>query len=167
MNYIYYDVKKGERIEKRIIIIKKILEAYWSSNYDTKYHKKDFDEMNSTIPRKVINGDRCVPHSLQRGDSVSVTFGSKCGPLQSSLVIFSVLFDLSSRNLFDGTDSVIQCAFNVFFSFLLSILSLHKLQWEEKRERKKKEEVLKTQQSFDYENINTIKKSWRDKINDQ
>jgi len=28
MNYIYYDVKKGERIEKRIIIKKKILEAH-------------------------------------------------------------------------------------------------------------------------------------------
>jgi hypothetical protein len=28
-----------------------------------------------------------------------------------------------------------------------------------REEREKKEEVLKTQQSFDYENINTIKKS--------
>jgi len=125
------------------------------------YHKKDFDEMNSRTPRKVINGNRKVSHSLQRGDSVSVTFGSKCGPLQSSLVIFSVSLDLSSRDLFYGTNSVIirasmclQCCF--FFPFISPISSQITMRREE---REKKKEVLKIQQSFDYENINTIKKS--------
>lgn len=102
--------------------------------------KKDFDEMNSTTPKKVINGDRSVPHSLQKGDSVSVTFGSKCGPLQSSLVIFSVSLDLSSRDLFDCTDSVIirasmclQCCF--FFPFISPISSQITMRREE-REKK-------------------------------
>jgi len=117
--------------------------------------------MNSTTSRKVINGDQSVPHSLQKGDSVSVTFGSKCGPLQLLLVIFSVSLDLSSRDFFYCTDSVIirasmclQCCF--FFPFISPISSQITMRREE---REKKEEVLKTRQSFDYENINTIKKS--------
>lgn len=59
MNGTNYDVKKGERIEKRIIkIIKiKILDAHWNSNYDKEYHKKNLDEMNSTTLLKVINDD--------------------------------------------------------------------------------------------------------------
>lgn len=93
--------------------------------------------MNSTTPRKVINDDQSVPHSLQKGDSVSVTFGSKCGPLQSSLVIFSVSLDLSSRDFFYCTDSVIIKASMLFFlSFYLSYLFTNYN--EKRREREKR-----------------------------
>lgn len=92
---------------------------------------------------------------------VSLTFGSKCGPLQSSWVIFLVLLDLSSWDFYDDINIVIiealiwvQCCF--FFPFL-SLISSQITMRSEERERKR-EKVLKTQQSFYYENINAIKK---------
>lgn len=109
MNGTNYDAKKGERIEKRIrIIIKiKILDTHWNSNYDKEYHKKNLDEMNSTTLLRLLTVTEVCHSRCKEVTGVSLTFSSKCGPLQSSLVILLVLLDLSSWDLYDDTDIVI------------------------------------------------------------
>ena len=52
--------------------------------------------MTKSIIKKILMKTEVCHSRCKEVTGVSLTFGSKCGPLQSSLVIFLVLLDLSS-----------------------------------------------------------------------